>query len=196
MPPSEGRDGLERLLEAAETLFIERGYAAIKLKHIAERINVKESSIYYHFPGGKEALFIAVMQRNLLRHQRGIGEAIDRAGGDWTAQLREVGYWLISQPAIDVMRMSKSDLPALDRTAAEALEEQIYEAVNLPIRQILERAHDQRQANVPDADLIAGIFVGMVSALDVIKTSWNAKSRTEMVDALLDSWINGLRYRG
>lgn len=196
MPPSEGRDGLERLLEASETLFIERGYAAIKLKHIAERINVKESSIYYHFPGGKEALFIAVMQRNLLRHQRGIREAIDRAGGDWTAQLREVGYWLISQPAIDVMRMSKSDLPALDRTAAEALEEQIYEAVNLPIRQILERAHDQRQANVPDADLIAGIFVGMVSALDVIKTSWNAKSRTEMVDALVDSWINGLRYRG
>jgi TetR/AcrR family transcriptional regulator, cholesterol catabolism regulator len=196
MPPDEAGQGLERLLDAAETLFLEQGYSAIKLKHIAEKIKVRESSIYYHFPKGKEQLFVAVMKRNFERHREGIANAIANAGEDWVAQLRAVGYWLISQPAIDVMRMSKSDLPAIDPATAHEIEEEIYSAVNLPILTILEKAHAQGKANVPDSDLIAGIFVGMVASIDVIKSAWNQKSKTEMVDVLIDSWVNGLRQEG
>lgn len=192
MPTDDHKDGLERLLDAAETLFMERGYSAIKLKHIAERVGVKESSIYYHFPKGKEALFVAVMQRNFGRHQHGIQKAIDEAGEDWVAQLRGVAYWLASQPPMDVMRMSKSDLPAIDPTVAFDLEERIYAAVNLPIRQILERADAEGKAHVPDCDLIAGIFIGMVSSIDVIKAGWNDKSKTEMIDVLIHTWVHGL----
>ncbi|MBC8099236.1 MAG: TetR/AcrR family transcriptional regulator [Armatimonadetes bacterium] len=183
----------ERVLDAAEGLFIGGGYTTIKLKHIAERLRVKESSIYYHFPGGKAELFIAVMHRSLNRHRAGITQAINHAGGDWIAQLRAVCYWLISQPAMDVMRMNKSDLPAIDPAAAFEIEEAIYTAVHLPIREILERAAQTGQAVIVDADLIAGMFVAIVASIDIIKPGWNPKTKLEMVDILLDSWINGLR---
>ncbi|MDX2074856.1 MAG: TetR/AcrR family transcriptional regulator [bacterium] len=196
MPEEKVGQGLERLLYAAEALFMERGYSAVKLKHIAEQIGVKESSIYYHFPKGKESLFIAVMNRNFARHNEGIKNAIMSAPDDWVSQLRAVGYWLVSQPAIDVMRMSKSDLPSIDAQASFELEEGIYEAVNLPIRHILERANEEGKATIPDCDLVAGIFVGMVSSIDVIKGAWNPKSKVEMVDILIDTWVNGLRFKG
>lgn len=195
MPEEKSGTGLERLLHVSEMLFMERGYSAVKLKHIAQELGVKESSIYYHFPQGKESLFIAVMNRNFARHQEGIRQAILDGGDDWIAQLRSVGHWLISQPPIDVMRMSKSDLPAIDSGASFELEEGIYEAVNAPIRQILERASEQGKANIPDCDLVAGIFVGMVSSIDVIKGSWNPKSKSEMVNILIDTWVNGLGVR-
>jgi len=194
MPALESGHGLERLLDAAESHFIERGYSAVKLKHIADQIGVKESSIYYHFPKGKEALFVAVMKRTFLRHREGINEAIGDSGDDWVDQLRAVCHWLVSQPAIDVMRMNKSDLPAIDAGSAFELEEEIYESVNLPIRLILERAVGQGKAQVADTDLIAGVFVSMVSSIDIIKGAWNPKSKIEMVDLLLESWVQGLRH--
>lgn len=193
MPVEEGREGLERLLEASELLFTERGYSAVKLKHIAERIGVKESSIYYHFPKGKEELYIAAMQRSFMRHREGIAQAIENAGEEWVEQLRSVCYWLVSQPPIDVMRMSKSDFPAIDTQSAFELEETIYESVNLPIRLILEQADKQGKAEIADADLIAGMFVGMAGSIHIIKEAWNKRSRVEMVDVLLDSWVRGLR---
>jgi AcrR family transcriptional regulator len=193
MPSQEPKPGLERLLEAAEALFIEQGYSAVKLKHIAEQIEVKESAIYYHFPKGKEALFIAVMQRNFARHQVGIQAALQQAGMDWIAQLRAIGYWLVSQPALDVLRMSKADLPAIDAVAAAQMEETIYTAIHLPIRQVLDHAVQRGLANVADTDLVAGVLIGMIAALELIKPAWNPKSKIEMVDILLDSWINGLR---
>jgi len=191
--PNDLNQSRERVLDAAEALFIASGYATIKLKHIAERLEVKESSIYYHFPKGKEELFVAVMHRTFNRHRVGIAQAIHAAGEDWVAQLRAVCHWLISQPALDVMRMSKSDLPAIDPLVAYELEEEVYVALNLPIREILERAHESGKAVVPDADLIAGMVIGMVGAIDIIKGTWNPKTKTEMVDILLESWVNGLR---
>lgn len=185
----------ERMLDAAETLFIDSGFSAIKLKHIAERLGVKESSIYYHFSKGKEELFIAVMHRTLNRHRKGIEAAISTTHGDWIAQLRAVCHWLISQPAMDVMRMNKSDLPAIDSAAALDIENAIYEAVNLPIRQILEDAAQGGQAVVPDADLIAGMFISLVGTVDLIKPAWNPRPKKEMMDILFDSWMTGLQRK-
>jgi hypothetical protein len=89
--------------------------------------------------------------------------------------------------------MNKSDLPAIDPVAAHELEEAMYTAINQPIRQILERAARDGSARVPDADLIAGMFISMVGTVDMIRADWNPKTKGEMVDVLLDSWVNGLR---
>jgi AcrR family transcriptional regulator len=195
MPADEQRQGLERLLDTAENLFIEKGYSAIKLKHIAEKMGVRESSIYYHFPKGKEALFVAVMKRTFARHQHGIQEALRQSSDDWVAQLLAIATWLLSQPPLDVMRMSASDLPAIDAQVATEIEETIYESVNLPIRHILENAVAQNRAQIADCDLIAGVFVSMIASLDVIKGDWNPRSKTEMAEILIHSWVQGLGKR-
>ncbi|MDX1995313.1 MAG: TetR/AcrR family transcriptional regulator [bacterium] len=192
---TEENESRERVLDAAERLFVASGYAAIKLKHIAQALGMKESSLYYHFRGGKEEMYVAVMHRSYARHGVGIQQAIAQAGDDWIAQLKAVARWFLSQPAIDVMRINKADLPAINPADAAALDEAAYTALNLPIRHILERAVESDAAVVPDLDLIAGIFISMISTIDVISSEWNRKTKSQMADDLIDSWVNGLRRR-
>lgn len=195
MAEEEINEARERVLDAAEGLFMERGYAAIKLKHISAKLGIKESSLYYHFPGGKETMYIEVMHRNLRRHQEGIERAIQQAGDAWVEQLQAVAYWLLSQSPLDVMRMHNSDLPAIDTKSATELEDASYVALNLPIKQILERAVESGEAAATDNDLLAGIFISMISAVHVIKPAWNPRTKHEMADVLVDTWVNGLRRR-
>ncbi len=50
------RDGRERLLNGAQALLAEKGYAAMELRDVAVRGDAPRGSIYHHFPGGKAQL--------------------------------------------------------------------------------------------------------------------------------------------
>ena len=54
----------ERILDAAEDLFAERGYAATSLGDVADRVGIRSPSLYNHFRN-KEALYGAVVERLL-----------------------------------------------------------------------------------------------------------------------------------
>ena len=54
------RDGRARVLSAARTLFIEKGYLATSMQEIADAAGLRKASIYHHF-ADKEALFAAVV---------------------------------------------------------------------------------------------------------------------------------------
>jgi len=52
----------DRLLEAARELFWVQGYEATSVAEILEKADVNSGSLYYHFPGGKEELLVAVLE--------------------------------------------------------------------------------------------------------------------------------------
>lgn len=56
----EGRRG--EILDAALSVFAERGYESGSLREIAERVGVSEPALYRHF-ASKEALFSAIIER-------------------------------------------------------------------------------------------------------------------------------------
>ena len=66
---SGGEGTAERILDAAEQLFAERGYAGATLRDVAKRVGVRPPSLYNHF-ASKDALYAAVLER-------GIGPVID-----------------------------------------------------------------------------------------------------------------------
>jgi AcrR family transcriptional regulator len=45
-----------RILEAANTLFAERGYAGTSMRDIAEHLGMTSAALYYHFPAKEELL--------------------------------------------------------------------------------------------------------------------------------------------
>jgi AcrR family transcriptional regulator len=53
-----------RILDTAERLFAERGYAAVSVREIAGNVGLNQASIYNHFPS-KQALYEAVLERGL-----------------------------------------------------------------------------------------------------------------------------------
>lgn len=70
--PSVGRgvDTRERILDAAEELFAERGYEGASLRDVARAAGLRNPSIFNHFDS-KDALYAAVLER-------GIGPVVQR----------------------------------------------------------------------------------------------------------------------
>jgi AcrR family transcriptional regulator len=65
--PRQRRGGertAERILDAAEALFAERGYEGASQRDVAERAGLSAASLYNHFPS-KDALYAAVLERGL-----------------------------------------------------------------------------------------------------------------------------------
>lgn len=54
----------ERILDAAEALFAERGYAGTTLRDVAAEVGLRTPSLYNHFPN-KESLYAAVLERGI-----------------------------------------------------------------------------------------------------------------------------------
>ena len=66
-PPSRrygGERTAERILDAAEELFAERGYEGTTLRDVATRVGVRPPSLYNHF-ASKDALYAAVLERGI-----------------------------------------------------------------------------------------------------------------------------------
>ena len=56
------RPTAQRILDAAEDLFAEKGYSATSLGDVADRVGIRSPSLYNHFRN-KEALYAAVLER-------------------------------------------------------------------------------------------------------------------------------------
>jgi len=86
-PQSEGSSTPERILDAAEALFAERGFAGTAVRDIATRSGLNPASLYNHFES-KQALYEAVLERGM----RPIYEILDQAASpDDPPDLRLLG---------------------------------------------------------------------------------------------------------
>jgi AcrR family transcriptional regulator len=61
--PHHVADGQTRqqILAAAEDLFLAKGYKGVSMKDIAAAVQVKPAALYYHFPDGKEEVFVDML---------------------------------------------------------------------------------------------------------------------------------------
>ena len=80
----------ERLLDAAERLFAEKGYDATSVREITQAAHCNIAAVNYHF-GGKDNLYLQVFQRRLdaLRRLRTgrLQQAMEEAGDGATVEL-------------------------------------------------------------------------------------------------------------
>lgn len=67
MPGKRGRKGretAERILDAAEEVFAEKGFEGATLRDVADRVGIRIPSLYNHF-SSKDALYTAVLSRGI-----------------------------------------------------------------------------------------------------------------------------------
>lgn len=182
----------ERVLDAAEHLFSERGFASVRLRDIAAACDLTHAALYYHVPGGKTELYIAVTERLLERHRTGLVGAMDGAGVGLEAKLVAVAEWLLSHPPMDLVRMTYSDMPELEAEDASRLADQAYACILLPLAAVIRDAARSGEVEANDPVLIAGGLVGMIESLHAIPEQAVRRPRLEMARELIGTFMRGL----
>lgn len=186
----------ERVLDTAEALFMQHGYTTVKLKDIAQHLNMRQASLYYHVPGGKEDLYVAVMERKIERTRKGLEDAVQSGGDSWFEQLRAASHWLLEQTPMDLNRMINSDMPAISDKHADRLMQQAYEAIQVPLIHIFQQAEAERGKPLPaDIQLMAGTFVSILGAIHSVKPEWTRLSRADMADQMITLLAEGVYPR-
>lgn len=195
MIASDSSDASARVLDAAEQLFIQHGYAAVTLRTIADALGMRQASLYYHFPEGKEQLFVAMATRVFERHRVGLQAVIESAGGDLALQLQAVADWFGSQPPINLLGMMHADMPALSKTAAAHLSQLVNVALFSPLRQLFVQAQTRGEIRSLNPDLLAGCFLSMMNGLNFAQQQPHAPPRQVMVQDIITLLLDGLHPR-
>jgi AcrR family transcriptional regulator len=187
-------DSRQRVLDAAEQLFVEHGYKAITLRDIADELGIKQASLYYHFPGGKEQLFMAMAERLFQRHREGLTAAL--AGNrDLQGQLRGAAHWFGSQRPMNMLGMFHADIPALGPEQQGALYAVALESIYYPLRSAFVAAQERGEIRLMHPDMLAGSFLWLMDGLNYGQTRFGAPPRERMVDELVALLLDGLRPR-
>lgn len=193
-----GRSGLDKdtIVDAAESLFSERGYAGVTLRDIGNLVNLRHASLYYHFPAGKEELFVAVTRRSLERHRRGLAAAIERSAPNIRDRLCAIASWLVSNAPMDLIRMVHADMPALSTRFAVELSELAFTSLILPVSAVLQDAIQTGEIFHDDPILVAGGLLGMVENLHAVPDNVRPEGKEWMAHRLVDTMITGLAPPG
>lgn len=177
----------DRVLETAEQLFTERGYAAVTLRDIADALGIRQASLYYHAPGGKAALFVESTQRALDRHHAGLQSAMSEAHGSLRAQLNAAARWLLAQPALNYGRMMRSDMPALDSESAAMLRIAAHRSLIAPLE-----AAFTPYADAPHVSYLAGAFLSIIEGIHNLPQHYSAVPKSAMADYLIGVLVRGM----
>jgi AcrR family transcriptional regulator len=184
----------QRVLDAAEWLFMERGYVAISLRDIAESLGIRQASLYYHFPQGKEELYVAVAKRAFARHYDGVSAALAKHA-TLEEQLRGIAGWFASQPHMCLMGMIHADLPALQPNHTLSVENAAYQGVFQPLAAAFIAAEKRGEIVPHNPYLLAGSFLALLDGLTVAQDIPGTPPRQVVADQMIDLMLNGIRPR-
>ncbi|SAL02755.1 TetR family regulatory protein [Caballeronia calidae] len=98
-----------RLLDAAERVFYEKGVSRTTLADIAQAAGVTRGAIYWHF-ANKGDLFNAMFDRSLLPLDELVAATLDGKEEDPLARLRELFVWCMRNITTDEQRRRVFDI--------------------------------------------------------------------------------------
>lgn len=141
-----------RILDAAERLFAEHGYAGASVRKITSAAQADLGAVRYHF-GSKDGLFGAVMQRRLeplCRERLDLLDGVERASAGGSPQLEDIIRAFL-KPALDLMSDENHGRYWIKLMGRVRIEPGNYlVGVQLPYRELLERFLAAFRAALPE----------------------------------------------
>lgn len=108
-----GRATRDHLVDVATRLFTDDGYDATPIGAVLVQAGASKGSLYHHFPGGKEDLFLAVLHRLGERIDAELAEAARDAPGIVAALRAGCLAWIRLTADPTVRRVMLIDAPAV-----------------------------------------------------------------------------------
>lgn len=187
----------QRLLDTAHVLFHERGYRAVTMQDIARDLGVRQATLYYHVPDGKEQLFVEVASRSFERHRQGLVTALSQAPAELEARLRAAAGWFAAQPAMNLLGMMHADMPALSEDNHRKLNRLAAYCLFEPIAAMFAEAIARGEIRPMQPDLLAGSFLALMDGVSYSSEHQpGTPPRHVMTGAIISLMLDGLRPRG
>jgi TetR/AcrR family transcriptional regulator, cholesterol catabolism regulator len=186
----------ERVLDTAEELFHSQGYKAVTMRDIAQALGMKQASLYYHVPQGKEQLYAEIVTRSLRRHEAGLQAAIG-SGVSLEEQLHTAVRWVFSQPPMNLIKMMESDMPALSENVRQELDMLAFQALFLPLGHMFRQAITSGEIRPElDPNRLTGTFLALLEGIQFAANQRQTDMSTlAMADEVIDILLNGLKPR-
>lgn len=153
------------IMDVAESHLVLHGYLGISLEAIAGEVGITKPALYYHFPEGKEQLFVEVAHRSLRHIKAGLEGEIGRHESG-AGRLEAATRWLMEQgerghpmnEMRDVARFASDE-------HAEALSEGFYGAIYGPIHGVIASAVASGEFREGDPRLMTWAYLGLASGM-------------------------------
>ncbi len=182
-----------RVLDTAQNLFNQHGYNSVSMRDIADGLGMKQSSLYYHVPDGKEQLYVEVTKRCLEAHFTGITDAISRFN-DLETQLQAISRWFFSRPALHLFNMMEHDMAELSSENQHYLKELAYQSLFMPLIEAFEDAVARDEIRFVDPEQFAGMFLTIIEGVSFAHRNRHSMLPLDtMADQMIDVLMNGLR---
>lgn len=188
-------DSRQRILMTAEKLYMEHGYRAVSLRDIASALSIKQSSLYYHFPEGKEQLFEAVVEQSFTRHKVGIETAIASQGNDLRKQILAVIDWFNSQPPMNFMAIIHADMPALHPERIKTLEKLSHSALFQPMLMMFVEAMQRGEIRTVNPAMLTGFMLAILSGMRYGTSQVQESERSALIGDVVDVILLGVYPR-
>jgi AcrR family transcriptional regulator len=160
-----GRRTEDRILEAATTLFYERGYHGTSMREVAGAVGIKAGSLYNHF-GGKEDLLVRIAQGTMEELLDGGRRVI--AGHDSPRdRLRALLVWHVVYHAQHRLkaRVADEQLHAISSARREDVL-RARDAYTQLFRDLLGEGRDRHGWQVPSIPVVTFGIGGMCTHVD------------------------------
>ena len=181
-------DTRTRVLDHAQALLEERGYAGMSMDDVARAAGLTKGTLYHHFGGGKDALILAVARRSLERHGGGLSAAIAGAP-DVRGRLEAVARWTLREGGRPdrVLRDTARFLP---QEYGEALRQDFMAQMYAPVEAVLRRAVETGELPVHDTEFTVWAFLGLLSEFSELQ---RLLSRPQLERQIVDLLLNGVQ---
>lgn len=187
-------------MDVAEARLAEVGYLGVSLEEVAREVGVSKPALYYHFPGGKEELFVELTHR-ALRHTRENLERVMSGPGGGAESLHAAARWLMEEHE---RGLPMGELRDVAKFVAEnhraGLAEGFYGSLFGPIRRVIAAAVESGEFRDNDPDFLALSFLGLALGMMGVRSAPDAapgggKPRpagsAEAADRMVDLFLDG-----
>lgn len=195
-------DTRERVLRAAEQLYLAGGYEHINLHAIAQQVGVSKAALFHHFKS-KQELFYAMLVAMLARYSALFAEARDVTGGDARARLRHIMWGLTQQEPFDMTRFVREEYGLLSPQQRVEIERAWKAGLFDSVHQILADGARAGDVRAPDLTLATYVFLHLCMLLprssnpapQALTAPRDEPATVRAIDALLDIFLNGVGGR-
>lgn len=179
----------QKVLEISEKLFFEKGYRAVALKEICDQLKIKPASLYYHFPKGKEQIYVEVIRARMATFRSNI-DSIGLRAKDLRIALIEFGNWYIAQPKMNMVIIAELDMTELSPKSKKLVMEMVGNSVFEPLGQILWKFKSSLRPQLNPELIVASLTTLLFTIHTAVKMG--GKSPSELVIYNVDLIMNGI----